>query len=415
MNSTQREHDFLSFLSLFVHTYDRLDIDWTLLSVLLNKSTVSLHRPTGYGGFFSVTVTKGQELLDARPIKGVFANEATFPKVVALKAPIINGSLNDARNRKIWSSMAMELQVLKNDFIRKHNNIVSLFGVCWQAVDANNTSFMPVLVLDAAEMGDLQTFFTKTENLSQRKMLGLAIDVTAGVRALHDVGIIHCDIKPQNILIYKDDRLSFVAKVADFGSSLLLSEVVGEIKLPAGTEKWQAPECEGPIGLDQLVKSDIYSLGLVLLFMLSGGAAMKVFEAQDRGEVDLGGSMEDLKRSGKIAGLAICVLRQLWDMHEQNPDGEDGEEDGDGPLSIGSELAYLVIQTLNEPSQRTSEAKMVLASLRHTLHRVLREELLRPLQPDRLDSPIDINPQEKDILLDPCMSPHHLVSVLCTM
>jgi serine/threonine protein kinase len=406
MNSTQREHDFLSFLSLLVHTYDRLDIDITLLSVLLNESTVSLQRPMGYGGFFSVTITKGQELLDARLFKGVFTNEATFPKVVVLKAPIIKGTLNDAQNRKLWSSMAMELQVLKNDFIRKHNNIVSLFGVCWQAVDPNNTSFMPVLVLDAAEMGDLYTFFTKTQTLSQRKMLGLAIDVTAGIRALHDVGIIHCDIKPRNILIYKDDRLSFVAKIADFGSSLLLSDVVDEIKLPAGTEEWQAPECEGPIARDQLVKSDIYSLGLVLLFVLSGGAAMKVFEAQD-----LGISIEELKRSGNIAGFAVYVLRQFWDMSEQNPGG-DGEEDWDGSLSIGSEIAYLVMQTLGEPSQRISEAKMVLGSLRHTLHRVLRKELLHP---DRLDSPIDTNPQEQDILLDPCMSPRHLVPVLCIM
>jgi serine/threonine protein kinase len=412
MNSTQREHDFLSFLSLFVHTYNRLDIDHTLLSVLLDESTVSLRRPTGYGAFFSVTVAKGQELLDARIFKGVFMNEDTFPKVVVLKAPIIKGTLNDARNRKIWSSMAMELQVLKNNFIRKHNNIVSLFGVCWQAVDPNNTSFMPVLVLDAAEMGDLGKFFTKTQSLSQRKILGLAIDVTAGIRALHDVGIIHCDIKPQNILIYKDDQLSFIAKVADFGSSLLLSDVVSEIQLPAGTEKWQAPECRGPLGRNQLVKSDIYSLGLVLLFTLSGGAVMGVFEAQDRGELDLGGSIEEFKRSGQIAGLAAYMLCRFWDQSGQTAGDEDGEEDGDGSVSIGKKLAYLIMQTLDEPSQRISETKMVLGSLRGILHRVLREELLRP---DRITLPMDMNPQEQDILLDPCMSFCCLVPVSCTV
>ncbi|KAI1042097.1 hypothetical protein LB505_007234 [Fusarium chuoi] len=66
---------------------------------------------------------------------------------------------------------------------------------------------MPSFVLEAAEI-DLEKFLDNPKAVEYRKVLGLAVDIATGVRALHDVGIIHGDIKPANVLIFKDPQLT---------------------------------------------------------------------------------------------------------------------------------------------------------------------------------------------------------------
>lgn len=276
-----REHDLLSFLSVIVHEYSKLELDFTLLSVVLDEIALNMRPAATEGSYFSVAVADGKSLLEWLLWKSGFGTkEHNFPPLVAIKTPIIKGALNSSRNRRIWTSMAIELQILRNAHLSNHSNVVSLLDVCWQSVDDETQTLMPALVLEAASM-DLDAFMLPAKAITRRKVLGLAIDITSGVRAIHDAGIVHCDIKPRNVLIFEDKALGFTAKIADFGSALLLSSIQGEVQPPGGTGFYQAPECSGPLSAQGLVRADMYSLGLIIWNLLSWNLAMTSLQSID--------------------------------------------------------------------------------------------------------------------------------------
>jgi serine/threonine protein kinase len=98
--------------------------------------------------------------------------------------------------------------------------------------------------------------------ISQRQRLRLCLDVANGLSALHECGIIHSDVKPQNILLFTNEKLGLVAKVADFGFSLVESGEGGH--LSGRTPPWTAPEWREWIPIGRLAKTDVYSFGLLV-------------------------------------------------------------------------------------------------------------------------------------------------------
>ncbi|KAK7250757.1 hypothetical protein RIF29_33413 [Crotalaria pallida] len=101
-------------------------------------------------------------------------------------------------------------------------------------------------------------------------LLKLMRDIVSGIVHLHDLGIIHRDLKPQNVLIIEGKSLC--AKLSDMGISKRLLEDMSSLAhnvTGGGSSGWQAPE--------QLVQGrqtravDLFSLGCVLFFCLTGG------------------------------------------------------------------------------------------------------------------------------------------------
>lgn len=258
-----RDHDLLSFSSLLVRRFDGLSIGLTLLGVLLDERGPDLRVPSAAGNFFQVTMIKSKRLLKSRFLP-IVLGDPSMPKVVALKIPLITDHIESTRSRKLWTVMAKELQILKNDHLSRHTNIVKLIGICWASLGTPKTAIMPVLTLEAAEFGDMETFLESHRDVSLQKILGLCLDIAEGIKAIHQIGIIHGDIKPRNVLIFKHNELDQIAKVADFGSAIILSEVSQTIRITEGTPAWQAPECESAIPKEGLVRIDMYALGLTI-------------------------------------------------------------------------------------------------------------------------------------------------------
>ena len=86
-----------------------------------------------------------------------------------------------------------------------------------------------------------------------------------------DIGVIHGDIKPQNVLVFKDAvTRKITVKVADFGYSTLTMGESGKVLLPK-SRPWNAPEHHfGEFKAHEAKKTDVYSFGMLCLWVLFG-------------------------------------------------------------------------------------------------------------------------------------------------
>ncbi|HSM57159.1 MAG TPA: protein kinase [Candidatus Sulfomarinibacteraceae bacterium] len=101
--------------------------------------------------------------------------------------------------------------------------------------------------------------------LSVARTLELGIQICAGIGYAHRAGLVHCDVKPQNVLVTRDDRV----KVADFGIARAMSQAsVQTASMLWGTPHYFAPEQAA--GEQATPASDVYAIGIILFEMLSG-------------------------------------------------------------------------------------------------------------------------------------------------
>ncbi|EAY78100.1 hypothetical protein OsI_33144 [Oryza sativa Indica Group] len=145
----------------------------------------------------------------------------------------------------------------------QHINLVKLIGLCCEGDKK-------LLVYEYMPNGslDVQLFKDNDKVLDWNLRYQIAIGVARGLAYLHDSCrdcIIHCDIKPENILLNE----SFVPKIADFGMAKILGrEFSHALTTMRGTIGYLAPEWIS--GTVVTAKVDVYSYGMVLFEILSG-------------------------------------------------------------------------------------------------------------------------------------------------
>ena len=138
-----------------------------------------------------------------------------------------------------------------------HPNIVSVYDVS----HSDETEYIVMELIDGIT---LKQHMQQCGVLKPAEAISFAIQIANALAHAHDKGIIHRDIKPQNIMLLKNGMI----KVADFGIAALESGIEVPSNETVGSVHYIAPEQARGFAPD--ARSDIYSLGIMMYEMLTG-------------------------------------------------------------------------------------------------------------------------------------------------
>ncbi|KAF7840568.1 serine/threonine-protein kinase HT1 [Senna tora] len=179
----------------------------------------------------------------SRIYRGIYKQRAVAVKMV--RVPIQDEDKRDVLEQQFKSEVALLSRLF-------HPNIVQFIAACKKP---------PVycIITEYMSQGNLRMYLNKKEpySLSTETILRLALDISRGMEYLHSQGVIHRDLKSNNLLLNDEMRV----KVADFGTSCLETRC-RETKGNMGTYRWMAPEMIK--GKPYTRKVDVYSFGIVL-------------------------------------------------------------------------------------------------------------------------------------------------------
>ena len=185
------------------------------------------------------------------------------------------GEVYRADDLKLGQAVALKFlpDELANDgaaMARFHKEVslarqVSHPNVC-RVFDVGEVEAQPFLSMEFIDGEDLAFLLRRIGRLPPDKSLEISRQLCAGLAAIHDSGVLHRDLKPANVMIDGRGR----ARITDFGVAALAVEMRGG-DAATGTPAYMAPE-QWSRG-ETTVRSDVYSLGLVLYEMFTGRRA----------------------------------------------------------------------------------------------------------------------------------------------
>lgn len=242
------------------------------------------------------------------------AFDPTLNRAVAIK--VLRPAADDADTRSRLLREARALAKLK------HSNIVHVHAC------AETTTGLPYLVLEFVDGPNLAEQIRKHGALSPRHAAELVAAIADGLQSAHELGLIHRDVKPANILLAPTPKLTDFGLVRGDQTTATASAVL------VGTPAYMSPEqIRDPAHVD--ARTDIYSLGATLYECLTGDVPFR--------------------------GSSAMVLRQVVD-DEPRPPRRLNEK-------VPRDLEVICLKALaKEPHRRYESARDFAADLRHYLN-----------------------------------------------
>lgn len=194
-----------------------------------------VERTLGHGGMALVVLAHDAEL--DRPVAIKLLAEQ-FARDAALRARFL-------REAQLAGALA-------------HPNIVQVF-------DAGEDGGRPYIVMECVEGETLADVLARRGRLPWREAVQLASQACAGLQHAHDAGLVHRDVKPQNLLLRQDGTL----KLVDFGIARAAEATrLTQAGTVLGTAAYLSPEQAA--GEEVTAAADVYALGAVLYELLTG-------------------------------------------------------------------------------------------------------------------------------------------------
>ncbi|KAL5416922.1 hypothetical protein PMIN04_007984 [Paraphaeosphaeria minitans] len=228
-----------------------------------------------------------------------------------------------------WKEILFELRALLHEPVRYHPNIVRLLGIQWGLSPISESTF-PVLIMEYASFGTFKTLQSSQNILPLLVKQKLCYDVGRGLLALHSAGIVHGDMKHENVLIFpfKNSRnskmepgpyqMTYTAKLADFGGTVMDMTPRETRKLMTWTWPFQAPEVTDGRSLTRegMILTDIYSFGLLIWRAFEDGDGFVSFPGAAQSASDEEKHNLNAKKSTEeLTQDALCSIQDYATSH----------------------------------------------------------------------------------------------------
>lgn len=269
-----------------------------------------------------------------------------------------------SRSPEIRAQFAKEAQAAAK---LSHVNIVTIF-------DINSDNDRIYLALEYIPGLDLKHYIQSRKSIDIRDSLDFMIQACSGINHAHENGIIHCDIKPSNLLLNRANQV----KISDFGLARILQQI-NQNEHPSviwGSPFYLSPE--QTVGMPPTIQSDIYSLGVVLYELLTG-------------------------RPPFIANDVTQLLSMHRDVQPTDPRILNPE--------ISEELSQIVLKTLSKDYKKrfksATQLRNALFSIRQslTLRTISQSMAVSPPKPSSISQPIEVD--EKSTIYHDTVTAHH--------
>lgn len=139
-----------------------------------------------------------------------------------------------------------------------HPNICKVYEVA----EEGDAVYLVMSFINGSHLSSWRAHFTQAQHIE------LIAQVCAALQVAHSNGIVHCDVKPANIVLREDTADQMSAVLVDFG--VAHSDAHGSHQSGAGTRQYMAPERFADAAATLTPASDIYSMGATLRFLLTG-------------------------------------------------------------------------------------------------------------------------------------------------
>ena len=295
-----------------------------------------------------------EELVGSGGMSGVYrAHDRLLERKVALK--ILHQRL--VEDREHVERFRREARAVAQ---LAHPNIVTV-------IDRGEDDGRQFIVFEYIEGENLKQIVERRGPLPIDEVLELGIAVASGLAFAHERGVVHRDVKPQNVLLNGDGR----AKVTDFGiaRTLDVEKGVTQTGTVLGTSNYIAPEQASGQPVDD--RSDVYSLGVVLFELLTGDIPFP-------GESFVAVAMQHIneppprvldRRPDAPPPLAQLVARMLEKDHDYRPSMDEVVAELEAlrrlPVDVEEDTAVRrpPIRAVRAPRARRSRWPLLLAAL----------------------------------------------------
>lgn len=156
-----------------------------------------------------------------------------------------------------------------------HPNIVKFYGI----ESLTNTDIhgqeehIQIGIMELAVEGQINSFF-RHNRPDKQMLIHVLSGILEGLKYLHSQGIIHRDIKPQNILLGRDNNHNLIPKIADFGISKTVDSGNTSASMLLGTVEYMAPEQFSPekYGINKKISFnvDVWAFGVMVYNLIKG-------------------------------------------------------------------------------------------------------------------------------------------------